>query len=69
MTTSAPLASVEKFQDADGKPYSIIIEHPEHYPFEPGERELYREATEAEYQDYVDFFSRLEEEAAAAARK
>lgn len=37
----------------------LIIEHPDTYPFEPGERDDYREATADEYERYRAHFNQI----------
>lgn len=49
-----PLVQIGTEND-EGPP--LIIERPSTYPWGPGEREQYREATDAEYQRYLDAYS------------
>lgn len=49
-----PLVQIGTEND-EGPP--LIIEQPSTYPWGPGEREQYREATDAEYQRYLDAYS------------
>lgn len=48
-----PLVQIGTEND-EGSP--LIIERPSTYPWGPGEREQYREATDAEYQRYLDAY-------------
>lgn len=38
----------------------LIIEHPNTFPFNDGERDEYRMATKAEYQRYVNHYNQLD---------
>lgn len=52
---SGPLVKIGTENDAEPP---LIIERPDRFPFEPGERAEYREATDEEYQRYVDHYNR-----------
>lgn len=56
MSHDKPLVQIGTEND-DAPP--LIIDSPGHYPFQAGERELFREATDEEYQRYVDFYNAL----------
>lgn len=51
-----PLTPISPDYEDDGVP--VIIEHPESYPWGPDERAQWREATEDEYQRYLEYYSR-----------
>jgi hypothetical protein len=54
---SAPLVLISTANDE----VPVIIEWPEHYPFYEGERELWREASEDEYDRYYQHYMRQED--------
>lgn len=56
MSDDKPLVQIGTENDDDPP---LIIENPGRYTFEEGERELFREATDEEYQRYVDFHNAL----------
>lgn len=51
---SKPLVKIGT--ENDGYP-PLILEFPEFYSFDLGERETWREATDEEYQRYVDYYN------------
>lgn len=54
---SLPLVKIGTQNDSEPP---LIIEHPDHFPFEPGEREQYRVATDEEYRRYVDHYNAID---------
>lgn len=53
-----PVPLVKVGTENDDQP-PLIIEHPDSYPFKPGERDDYREATADEYERYRAHFNQI----------
>ena len=57
--TAPPRPLVKIGTEADSGP-PLIIEFPDRFPFEDGERDEYRDATDEEYQRYADYYNALD---------
>lgn len=57
-----PMASNKIYTDpVTGQPYRVIIEHPDDFPFTPGERERdWHEASDDEWRDYMDYCNKVD---------